>query len=482
MVHLRPVLFIVGLFLIALGVVMALPALAEALRGAAGWRSFAFSSGATIFFGGLLVASTFGTPIEFRLREAFLLTTLSWLSLSLFAALPFRFWGHGLDYADAVFEAVSGVTTTGATVLVGLERLPPGLLLWRGLLQLLGGVGFVAMGIAILPFLRVGGMQLFRAESSDRTEKVLPRAAQITRAVLTAYLLLNVACACSYWLAGMSGFDALVHAMATVSTGGFANYDSSFGRFDSALIDSIAMVFMILGALPFMIYIRMARGDLAAPLRDSQVRNFLWLLTLTVVLLAFWVAASEGIPFLAALRYVGFNAISVATTTGFVNIDYGAWGGYATVAFFLLTFVGGCTGSTSGGIKMFRFEVMAILIRRQFGRLLVPHGVYPRSYNGRPLPEDVPSAVLAFFFVFILSAVAIALGLGAMGLDFLTSISGAVTALSNVGPGLGAVIGPAGNFSTLPDSAKWLLSFAMLLGRLELFTVMILFLPSFWRG
>jgi trk system potassium uptake protein TrkH len=360
--------------------------------------------------------------------------------------------------------------------------MPPGILLWRAMLQWLGGIGIIVMGIAMLPYLRVGGMQLFRMESSDRSEKALPRAAQLAGATSTAYLVLSVACAAAYWAAGMSGFEAIAHAMTTVSTGGYSTSDASLGHFASPAIHWICTLFMILGALPFVIYIRAVRGKTDALWKDSQVRHFLTGLGLAILAMALWLWMERDERIADALLLAAFNVVSVVTTTGFATADYGQWGALAVGGFFFLTFMGGCAGSTSGGIKVMRFEIAAIVIRRQLKRLILPHGVFPMMYRGQTLSSDVIRSVLNLVFVFIAVFVVFATCLSLLGLDFITAISGAATALANVGPGLGDVIGPAGNFSTLPDAAKWILSAGMLLGRLEFFTVLVLLVPEFWRG
>jgi trk system potassium uptake protein TrkH len=384
------------------------------------------------------------------------------------------------NFTNAMFEAMSGLTTTGATVIVGLDAAPPGLLLWRALLQWLGGIGIIGVALAILPALGVGGMQLFRTESSDRSEKVMPRVREIAMAISVIYVGLTVICGILYWFAGMSAFEALAHALTTVSTAGFSTSDSSMGNFSPAA-QWIATVFMVAGGVPFVIYLKMTRGERDS-LRDRQVHTYLGLLLVATVAVAAWLIASGQYDFEPALRLAAFNVVAVVTTTGYATADYNTWGNAAVGVFFALMFVGGCTGSTSGGIKIFRFEVMWIVLRGHLRHLIYPRGVFQRVYAGRLLPEDVVSSVVAFFAFFFLCFTALSLVLMALNLDFLTSLSGALSAVANVGPGLGPIIGPAGNFSTLPDVAKWVLAFGMLLGRLELFTVLVLFHPQFWRG
>jgi trk system potassium uptake protein TrkH len=405
-----------------------------------------------------------------------------WVVVGLFAALPLAFSELKMTVADAVFESVSGITTTGATVIVGLDVAPPGILLWRAILHWLGGIGFIVMAVAILPMLRVGGMQLVRTESSDLSEKILPRAAQVAAAIGLIYLGLTVVCAILYYLAGMTIFEATAHAMATLSTGGFSTRDASIGGFASPSIEAIAIGFMILGSLPFVLYVQATNGQLRPLLTDAQVRWFVGFIVLFVVAISAWLVIVERIAPLEALRHAAFNVVSVISTTGFVSSDYALWGTFSVTALFFLMCVGGCTGSTAGGIKIFRFIVLHAIARHQIARLVRPHGVFVPTFNHRPVPEAAAIAVMAFVFMFGLSFAAFALALSMLGLDYLTAMSASVTALANVGPGLGTVIGPAGNFSTLPESAKWLLSAAMLLGRLELFTVLVLFTRTFWRN
>jgi trk system potassium uptake protein TrkH len=324
-------------------------------------------------------------------------------------------------------------------------------------------------------------MQLFRTESSDRSEKVRPRVREVALTILAVYLFFTVACALAYWAIAMTPFDAVAHALSTVSTAGFSTRDASFAYWNNPALDWAAVFFMITGAAPFVLYVQLLQGR-RDPLRDSQVRTLLGFLAVVVAIVAagLYFSGTYGLP--DALRYAAFNVVSIVTTSGFVTTDYTLWGNVATGLFFGLMFIGGCTGSTTGGMKIFRFEVMARMLRGHFLHLLYPRGVFVRVYGGRELPDAVVGSVVVYFSLFFVCYSLTTIALMALDLDFLTSASAAVSALANVGPGLGEIIGPAGNFAPLPDSAKWLLSFAMLLGRLELFTVLILFMPQFWRG
>jgi trk system potassium uptake protein TrkH len=482
-IDLRPILVVLGILLIILALFMVPPMVADMAAGHADWQVFLAAGAVTLFTGVSLVlmnrAPGFG---ELNGRQAFVLTTSVWIVVAVFAALPLAFSELNLTLADAVFEAMSGITTTGSTVIVGLDLAPPGILLWRSILQWLGGMGFIVMAVAILPMLRVGGMQLVRTESSDLSEKILPRAAQVASAIGLIYLALTMLCATLYYSAGMTTFEAAAHAMTTLATGGYSTRDASFGGFDNAAIDMVAIVFMCLGALPFVLYIQATNGQLRPLLTDAQVRWFFGIVIAFVLAISSWLVIVEDAAPLDALRHAAFNIVSLITTTGYASTDYGLWGSFPVAALFFLMAVGGCTGSTAGGIKVFRFTVLHAIARNQFARLVRPHGVFVPLFNGRPLPETAAISVMAFVFMYGLSFSIVAIALSALGLDYLTAMSSAVTTLGNVGPGLGDIVGPAGNFSTLPDSAKWILSFAMLLGRLELFTVLVLFTPTFWRS
>lgn len=479
-IDVRPVFYVIGSLLIIVAVAMLAPMIADIAVGNPDWFVFGTASALTLFFGVLLVLTNWTPAKTLNLRQTFLLTTFAWIVVCTFGALPFIFAETRLGFTDAYFEAMSGLTTTGSTVIVGLDRLAPGLLLWRSLLQWLGGLGIIAMGIAILPFLRVGGMQLFRAESSDRSDKVVPRASDLAVALGWVYLSLTIACAVLLALSDMSTFDAVNHAMTAVSTGGFSTRDASVAHWDDWAVQWILIAFMVMGALPFVRLISFARGDTRSLWRDSQIHWFLGFLAIVSLVMGTWLAQTTGLAWHDAMRFATFNIVSVVTTTGYATADYGLWGPFAVGMFLILTVIGGCTGSTSGGIKVFRFEILFMVMRVQLIRLYSPHRMMPLTYGGKPVDNDIMVSVMAFGFAFIVSILITFVALSAIGLDFMTAISGAATALANVGPGLGPVIGPVGNFSSLPDSAKWVLSVAMLLGRLEFFTVLVLLNPKFW--
>jgi trk system potassium uptake protein len=481
-VDIRPVLFVVGLLLTALAGVMIVPAILDILTGSPDWRAFVFASGATVFVGGALAFATYSSQMRMGLRQAFLMTGLCWLAATIFGALPFCLITTPLSYTDAFFEAMSGITTTGSTVIIGLDHMPYGILLWRALLQWMGGIGIIVTAIAVLPMLQVGGMQLFRMESPSRGEKALPRAAPLAAWLAGIYGGITGLWAIMLWLAGMTPFDAITHSMTTIATGGFSTSDLSVGKYDQPTIHWIVTFGMIAGALPFVHYLHLIRGRRSRSLfEDTQVRWFLG--TLGGVILALTIAqvAYMGHSLDRALLLGAFNATSIITGTGYATAEYDRWGSFAPAVFFVIMFIGGCAGSTTCGIKIFRFQILFAAAGAQIRRLIQPHGVFIAYYNRRPISSDVVESVMAFSLVYAAGFAILTIILSVLGLDFLTAASGAATAISNVGPGLGEVIGPSGTFAALPPAAKWALSVGMLLGRLEFFTILVLFAPSFWR-
>ncbi len=482
MIDLRPVILVIGVFMAILGVSMLAPALVDFSLGNATWPVFIGAAAVSITIGLGLWASARGTTSQLSARQAILMTVGSWASLAALGALPFYWSGVTASYTDAFFESMSGITTTGATVITGLDNLPTGILLWRAILQWLGGLGIIVMAVAVLPMLQIGGMQLFKAEAFETPEKILPRATQISGSLTLVYAVLSAVCALLYASAGMGIADAVMHAMTTVATGGFSSKNLSIGAFGSAQIEMIAIVFMILGSLPFILFVQLSGGRIRPLLRDAQVRAFALTVTALVLTLWFYLALTGQQPGLSGLRRAAFNLVSIMTGTGYASGDYESWGLFSTALFFIVMFIGGCAGSTACGIKIFRFQVLFQELRQQTARLIFPNGIFVKQFNGRPISEGVSSAVMSFFFLYLASFIVLAIALSLTGLDPLTAFSGAATAISNVGPGLGPVIGPTGNFSSLSDTAKWLLSAGMILGRLELFTVLVLLLPAFWRN
>jgi len=476
----------VGLLLglISLGVagLMLVPCIVAWKLGSPDRFAFLISEAATAAFAVSLIAINRNAPHKLNVREVFLLTVSAWLTVCLFGSLPFVLSHTVGDFSDAVFESVSAVTTTGATVLTGLDALPPDILLWRSMMQWVGGLGIVALGAAVLPFLRIGGMRLFRAESSDFSEKVLPHTRHFLMQLLVVYLVISIACMLGYVATGMSTFDAVNHAMTTVSTGGFSTHDASFAWFDSTAVESVAMFFMLIASAPFVLYLPVLAGRVKSIRPDGQVNSMLRAYLAVAVILVVWLVATEQADFGEAARQVAFHVVSIATTTGYVSSDYTAWGPFAITVFFFLTFVGGCSGSTSGGIKIFRFKIAYIMFRETIQRLLHPNAVFSRSMDGRPVTDDTIASVAAFALAFACTVGFATILLGAAGNDFVTSFSAAATATANVGPGIGDVIGPVSNFATINDASKWIICVAMLLGRLEIFTLLIILTPNFWTS
>ena len=483
MLDVRPVGYVIGLLVAALGVTMFAPLLADFNAGNGHWPVFLESAVITILVGGLVaLACQNGVSQGLSIRQTFLLTTLVWLALPLFGSLPFLLGDAELDFTDAFFEAMSGLTTTGATVIVGIENLPEGLKLWRSIMQWLGGIGIIVVAMVFLPELRVGGMQIFQSEAFDTMGKILPRAAEISSRISVIYVAITLLCALSYSIAGLNAFDSITHAMTTVATGGFANYDSSFGAFGAGP-HYVGIIFMILAALPCVRYVQLISGGGAKPLwADSQIRTFFFVIFSLVFVMTLWLWQTfHGFSELG-FREALFNVVSILTGTGYASADYMQWGPFAVTMFFFIGLIGGCAGSTACSVKIFRYQLLFASIKAQIRRIHSPHGVFTPRYQGRPVGDDILNSVMAFFVAFMVAIGVVGVLLALTGLDFITSISGAAAALANVGPGLGNEIGPAGNYAGLNDAAKWILAMAMLVGRLEIMAVFTIISWHFWRA
>ena len=482
MFDLRPVGFTIGQLVAALGVTMLIPMGVDILYANGHWQVFLESAIITILLGGLVALATANRSTKgISIQQIFLLTTSVWLALPIFGALPFIFGEPDARVVDAFFEAMSGLTTTGSTVFSGLDDLPEGILLWRSMLQWFGGIGIIVVAMVFLPELRIGGMQIFKSEAFDTMGKILPRAAQISARISTIYLGLTLACFLTYVAVGLPGFMALNHALTTMSTGGFSTHDASFGEYQGAP-EYVASVFMILASLPFVRYVQLIAGSSRPILSDSQVRAYLTTIAILVFLLALYRVLANGDHYEHAVREALFNVTSIISGTGYASVDYQLWGPFPIVLFFFIGLVGGCAGSTACSVKIFRYQLLFGAIRAQIAKIHSPHGMFTIRYDGRPVSEEVISSVMAFFVMFIVTIGVLAVLLGATGLDFVTSVSGAATAIANIGPGLGDVIGPAGNFGALNDPAKWLLAAGMLIGRLELLVVFTILTAKFWRA
>ena len=482
MFDLRPAGYVIGLLLMVLGLTMVIPMGLDWIDESTNWISFALSSFITLLIGSVVCLSCQNRiKVNLNIQQTFFLTTSVWLVLPIFGAMPFILGETEARFTDAFFEAMSGFTTTGSTVLSSLDTLPRGLLLWRGMMQWFGGIGVVVVAMVFLPVLRVGGMQIFRTEGFDTFGKILPRAAEISRSISIIYLTLTVLCLIAYTMAGMSFFDALVHSMTTIATGGFANYDTSFSNMGVA-VEYVAVIFMILAALPFVRYVQLIGGSLKSFVSDSQVRTFLITAGIVTFILIIWQINFVTNSYEFAIRKAAFNGVSILTGTGFASDNYLRWGSFPITFFFLIGLIGGCAGSTTCSIKIFRFQLLFASVSAQIKRIHSPNGIFQPRYNKKPVAEDVISSVMAFFVLFMVTLAILSVALGMTGLDAVTSISGAAASLANIGPGLGAEIGPDGNYSGLNDVAKWLLAAGMLIGRLELMAVYVLLTATFWRG
>ncbi|HBZ45439.1 MAG TPA: potassium transporter TrkH [Maritimibacter sp.] len=482
MFDMRPVFYVIGLVVAFLGVTMLVPMGVDLFFGRPDWTVFLQSAVITVTVGGAMsLATANGVGRGLTIQQTFLLTTLIWVALPAFGALPFIFGEIQARPVDAFFEAMSGFTTTGSTVFSGLDTMPEGLLVWRSMLQWFGGIGIIVVAMVFLPELRVGGMQIFRSEAFDTMGKVLPRAAEIAGRIVWIYLGLTIASMLAYLAVGMTPFDAINHALTTMSTGGFSTHDASFGYYQGAP-EYVASVFMILASLPFVRYIQLVAGTAQPLFRDSQIRTYLSLIFSMALLMTLYRLIGNGDHFEHGFREGVFNVTSIISGTGFASTDYQLWGTFPVVAFFLLGLIGGCAGSTACSVKIFRYQILFTAIKTRIQQIFAPHGVFTPRFEGQPISEAVLSSVMAFFVLFVVSMGIWAVALSLTGLDMVTSLSGAATAIANIGPGLGDTIGPAGNFATLNDTAKWMLTAAMLTGRLGLLSGYVLFTARFWGG
>ena len=478
----KTVFFAIGVLLITLGTFMLIPFFVQFIYDERN-GTFLSSASITIFIGILLVLTNLEENKKLNLQQAFLLTTLSWLSIAIFGCIPFLLSNLNLSIVDAFFESMSGITTTGSTIITNLDNAPKSILIWRAILQWLGGIGVIVMAITVLPLLNVGGMQLFRMESSDTTEKILPRAREVTIIISIIYLTLTFTCGIAYWLVGMNIFDSIAHSMTTIATGGFSTYSSSIGYFQNPKIEIIAIIFIVLGSIPFIAYLKFVKGDQKIFFKDVQIKGLIYIFIVSILLMLLYLLLSnKEYSFAENLRISTFNVVSILSGTGYVTSDFSLWGKFPLIFFLFLMFIGGCAGSTTCGIKIFRFQILGLFILNQIKKLIYPHGIFPMKYNNEKISNPFIYSIMTFIFLYFFIFFILAALLSLDGLDFVTALSGSASAISNVGPGLGDVIGPNGNFSDLPNFSKLSLSLGMLLGRLELFAVLVLFFPSFWKN
>ncbi len=478
----KTVFFLIGILLIVLGASMLAPYFLQ-IYYKEGSHSFISASFVTIFIGVLFILANLEKDFKLNLKQTFLFSSLAWIMVATFGSLPFLLSAQDFSFSEAFFESMSGITTTGATIISDLDASPKSILLWRAIMQWLGGIGIVVMAITILPLLKVGGMQLFKMEGSDSTEKILPRAIEVAAIIISTYIILTLMCGFFYWIFGMTIFDSISHAMTTIATGGFSTHNDSIGFFQNSNIEIVASIFIILGSIPFISYLKFTRGNKKIFFQDVQIRGLIYLLVISIVIMFLYLLLiNYESNLLDKIRISSFNVISILSGTGYVTDDFGLWGKFSLIFFLILMFIGGCAGSTACGIKIFRLQMLLIFLKNQVKKLISPNSVIITKYNNQKISDNFINSVIIFIFTFLFIFLIIAMLLSISGLDFITSISGAASAISNVGPGLGDVIGPNGNYKEIPDISKWILSAGMLLGRLELFAVLVLFFPSFWRS
>ena len=475
----KTVFFTLGILQIILGIFMLIPVIVQFFYKEID-SSFFGASIVTIIFGILFFLSNLDHDKKLNLQQAFLLTALSWLSIAVFGSIPFLLSSMNLSITDSFFESMSGITTTGSTIISNLETAPRSILFWRAILQWLGGIGIIVMAITLMPIMNVGGMQLFRISNNDSSEKILPKSKEIALRLIYIYSILTILCAIFYKLFGMNYFDSLTHSMTTIATGGFSNYNESIGYFNNAYIEIVSMTFIILGSLPFIAYIKFLNGDRQIFKSDSQIITFLKIILFSIIILSLYLSFTEIDKL--NLRSIFFNVISIISGTGYVNDQFDNWGSFTIVLFLSLMFIGGCAGSTTCGVKVFRFQILYLFIINQLKKMIYPKGIFVIKYAQNSINEKFIASIISFIFFYFLIFFGLSALLSLSGLDFITSISGAATSISNVGPGLGSTIGPNGNFATLPDISKWILTVGMILGRLELFAILVLFIPAFWRN
>ena len=476
----KTVFFTLGILQIILGVSMIFPIIIQIIFGELN-SSFISASLITIIFGTLFLLSNLDQDKKLNLQHAFLLTALSWISVAIFGSLPFIFSDLNLSITDSFFESMSGITTTGSTIITDLNSTPKAILLWRAILQWLGGIGIIVMAITLMPIMNVGGMQLLKISSTDGSEKILPKTKEISIRLIIIYITLTFLCALFYKIFGMKFFDSLTHSMTTIATGGFSNYNDSIGHFNNFKIEMTSMVFIILGSIPFIAYIKYLSGTKNIFITDTQIKSFIKIIFFSILILFLYLVIFNKSFSEISLRSISFNVISILTGTGYVTQNFDSWGNFPLIYFLILMFIGGCAGSTTCGIKIFRVQILYLFIKNQLKKIIYPRGIFIIKYDNNNVNEKFMASIISFIYLYIVIFFVIAALLSLSGLDFTTSISGAATSISNVGPGLGELIGPNGNFSQLPNFSKWVLSFGMILGRLELFAILVLFLPSFWQ-
>ena len=482
MFNLRTIALVGGTVVCAVGFLLFIPLITEIIYQSESWQSYAVPILLYLIVGGALVITNRNLELKISNKDAFIITVLSWMLFTILSSVPFIYTEVNLSVIDAIFESMSGVTTTGATVLNNLDQTSKGILIWRAILQWLGGIGIIVIALVILPFLRIGGMQLFHLEGDDPYDKFLPKISSVVSKIIIVYFCLTIVLFFLYYLNGMTLFDSIAHSFTTISTGGFSTHNDSFAYFENTAILNIAIVFMILGSFPFLVLAQSSFKNIPLVAKDHQIRLFLIILIFAISLIYFFAKEYVVGDIFFKISTISFNTISIISGTGYVSENFENWGNYASVLFLILMFIGGCAGSTTGGLKVFRFQILFKYVVLHFKKMLKPHIVLAAQFNGKTVHDSTYESVMTFFFLYIITFAISALMLSFSGMDFLTCISASASAISNVGPGLGEVIGPEGNYSSLTNYSKIVLILTMFLGRLEMLTIFILFIPSFWKN
>ncbi|MCE6951880.1 TrkH family potassium uptake protein [Cereibacter sphaeroides] len=481
MLDLRPVGFVIGLLIAALGATMLVPAVLDLYLVDGNGLAIFEAAFLSMLAGGAVSLSCANAPSrQLNIRQAFVLTAAIWFAMPAFGSLPLILGEPDLSFTDAMFEAVSGITTTGSTVIVGLDNLPAGTNLWRGMLNWLGGLGIAFIAMIFLPVMRVGGMQFFRTEGFDTLGKVLPRASDIARALLAVYSGLTALCIATYGILGMEPLDAVVNGVATIATGGFSPADASFGKYPGAG-EYAGAVFMILGAMPYIRFVQLVRGSPGPILADSQIRAMLRWMAYAVGLVTAWRVATSDQDLESAFREATFNLVSVFTGTGFFSGSFANWGAFAMVIAFCVGMIGGCSSSSSGALSVFRVQVVLNAIRVQIERIGMPDRMVSVRYEGRRVEDDVMNALILYVTGYILAIGMLSVAVTLTGVDPTSALFSVWTSIGNIGYGYGPLVAPTGTFIDFPDTAKWLLILTMLMGRLALLALVVLILPRFWR-
>lgn len=481
MMDLRPVGYVIGLLVAILAATMVAPMFVDLVAGRAEWETFLNTAILTGVAGGALALSCAnGRHSPFTIRLSFLLTTGVWFILPVFGALPFILGSPGLSLVDALFEAASGLTTTGTTIIADLDTLSYGMHLWRAILQWLGGLGIVVVAMIFLPMLKVGGMQFFQSEGFDTFGKALPRAIDIARGLVNIYVSLTILCGMAYMIAGMSIGDAVVHAFTTIATGGFSTSNDSFASWNAAS-QYTGIAFMIIAGLPFVRLIQLLQGTAQPLFRDAQVRAYLTWTLYAVALIVVYRVSRTGSFSEEMVRSTLFNTVSIFTGTGYGDGDVSLWGSFPLAILFCVGAIGACSGSTGCSIKVFRYQIALRAIGAQLMRMHSPRRIVPVKYDGRVVSPEVTDSIMLLFTCFIISFGILIVGMSLSGLEFRTAVTASWTAIFNIGPAFGAEVGVTGSVHMFPDMSKWMMILAMLVGRLEIVAVLVLFLPRFWR-